>query len=181
MRRGLNVVLNCLSWRLIPSLYGSFKVIYTYYLFLLIWCLTFCLRVSFLKFLAHTLLPHLFFFKPFYLTSLRFFSLCYTLLSSVVAHHSCVKWGHNLCVWVAPPILMSTHFCPLCAAPGPGGKCAHSQGRVDKALWAHGCNIQNARETITLYLCRRLLERSCWGAFALLALASICNMFCLIF
>lgn len=54
-----------------------------------------------------------------------------------------VKWGHRLCVCVAPPILMSTRSCPLCVEPGPEGKCSHSQGRVDKGLWAHGCNLQN--------------------------------------
>lgn len=60
------------------------------------------------------------------------------IVVSVVARYStCVKWGHNLCVWVPPPILMSTGSCPLCAEPGPEGKCAHAQGRVDVMYRTH--------------------------------------------
>lgn len=56
---------------------------------------------------------------------------------SAVALHSHVKWGHNLCVWVAPPILMSKCFFPFWVDPCPGGKCAYSKGQECKGLWTH--------------------------------------------
>lgn len=107
--------------------------------------------------------------KPLYFVSLHLLGLCFALLSPVMVRHSCVKWGCNLCVRVAPPILVSKHFRPLCAGPGPGGKWVHSQGRVDKALLAPGCHRTRRNNHITFKF-----------VVSWTPLLGICNLFCLI-
>lgn len=131
MRRGLNVVLNCLSWRLIPSLYGSFKVIYTYYLFLLIWCLTFCLRASFLKFLAHTLLPHLvFFFNPF-ISRLCASSACVTRCFPLLWLTTLVSSGATTCVFG----LLHQYWCQHTSVPSVQSQAPEANALIHKVEW----------------------------------------------
>lgn len=97
------------------------------------------------------------------------------LSSSVCVWHiiSCVVALYFLCQ-VGPQLVRSgrptdtdvnTLLSPLCAEPGPGGKCAHSRGRVDEALRARGCTERRGgggKWSHYIYVgC--FLAGSCWG------------------
>lgn len=80
-------------------------------------------------------------------------SACVTFSS--VAHFSCVKWGRNMCVGVALPILS-----PPCRT-SPEGKCAHS--RV-KGMKCTGHTIKKSDYICWLLLncfCQQLSPRNC--------------------
>lgn len=72
---------------------------------------------------------------------------------------------------------VNTLLSPLCAEPGPGGKCAHSRGRVDEALRARGCTERRGGEVIALYLRRLLLSRLLLRVFTSTSFAPIQRMF----
>lgn len=59
---------------------------------------------------------------------------------------------HIILLWLLTTLVSSGAItCVFVSLLCPAGKCVHSQGRVDKSLWAHGCNVQNIWGTITLY------------------------------
>lgn len=84
-----------------------------------------------------------------------------------MAHYSCVKWGHNLCVCFAPPILMSTRFVP--AVQNHGLK---ANVRIHKVEWTALFGLMHTTYTtyITLY--------SCWPLILLRPLVDAIANFC---
>lgn len=72
-----------------------------------------------------------------------FLSVCDTLFPVLWLSTSCVKWGHNLCVRVAPPILMSTRFCP----PSVQNQAPEANALIHEVEWTRLfglADVQNA-------------------------------------
>ena len=115
--------------------------------------------------------------EPFYLgdntTLLLLLSLWFTLFSLQPAHYSCVKWGRNLCVCVAPPMLMSTRF-----VPSVQNRALKANVLIHKVEWTTLSWFMDAtyRTRIALHLCRSSSSNRCLVLMVFTSPASALNL-----